>query len=305
MSISNTQRARLGAFVLFGVVLLILFATIPLGIKLTDKYKRYTSFFEGESLSGLEQGAEVKFNGVPIGKVEKISYLPNDLSRVKVELKIQDDFPMKVDMKTQTGALGITGLKYVEITGGTDTSALLKPGSEIESQKSMMGIISGKAEAITAKVEILLNHLNAISNPDSLKGIKTIIDNVAAITDDARGFFTKVEPKMDRMTSSTERIITKVDGIAGDVKSFTGTFNQNVSGAQLATIFSRIDSSAVALKSLSDNLSLMIRQTREDFSVSMENLREASENANQLTKVLAENPSLLLKGETQRGRDIR
>jgi hypothetical protein len=49
----------------------------------------------------------------------------------------------------------------------------------------------------------------------------------------------------------------------------------------------------------------MIRQGREDFTVGLENIREASENANQLTKTLAENPSLLLKGEAQKERDIR
>ncbi len=102
------------------VFLLALFIAIPLGIKLTDKYKKYIAYFQGESLSGLEQGSTVKFNGVPIGKVEKITYLPNDLSRVRVELKIQDDFPMKTDMIATTNAMGITGLKYIEVTGGTN-----------------------------------------------------------------------------------------------------------------------------------------------------------------------------------------
>jgi hypothetical protein len=48
---------------------------------------------------------------------------------------------------------------------------------------------------------------------------------------------------------------------------------------------------------------LMVRQSREDISVSMQNLREALENANQLAKELSENPSLLLKGEQQKERE--
>lgn len=71
MSISRAQRARLGVFVIAGVTLLLVFAAIPLGVRLSDKYNTFIAFFEGESLSGLEQGAVVKFNGVPIGKVEK------------------------------------------------------------------------------------------------------------------------------------------------------------------------------------------------------------------------------------------
>jgi len=59
------------------------------------------------------------------------------------------------------------------------------------------------------------------------------------------------------------------------------------------------------MQQLSQDMSLIVKQSREDIMVSMENLREALENANELTKILAENPSLLLKGEQQKERDTR
>lgn len=305
MSISAAQRTRLGVFMITGVVLLAIFIAIPLGIKLNDKYKSYVAFFKGESLSGLEQGAVVKFSGVPIGKVEKIKYFPDDLSKVKVELKIQNDFPMKTDMVATTGAMGITGLKYIEITGGSNKAALLKEGSEIPTKISLFSTITGKAEMIVAKVELLLNHLNEISDPDSLRSFKEILDNVAQITGDVKGFVGETRPKVSNITESTQQIIGKVDSIASDIQSFTSTFNASVPPEKLALTFSRIDSTAASLKQLSDQLSLMVRQSREDFTASMENIREASENANQLTKIVAENPSLLLRGEAQKERDIR
>jgi hypothetical protein len=46
----------------------------------------------------------------------------------------------------------------------------------------------------------------------------------------------------------------------------------------------------------------VVRQSREDIMVSMQNLREALENANELTKILAENPSLLIRSEQQKER---
>lgn len=305
MSISRAQRARLGVFVIAGTILLAIFAAIPLGLKLTDNFKNYIAFFEGESLSGLEQGAVVKFNGVPIGKVDKISYSPSDLSKVRVELKIQDDFPMKVDMVATSGSMGITGLKYVEITGGSNDSDLLKPGSEIPTKISTFSSITGKAESIVAKIEILLNHLNQISNPDSLRAIKTILDNVALITSDVKGFVKESTPKINGMASKSKSILTKIDNIASDVKVVTETVSTTISADRINNTLNEIDSTVLSLKSLSVDLSLMIKQSREDFMVGMENIREATENANQLTKILAENPSLLLKGESQRGRDIR
>jgi ABC-type transporter Mla subunit MlaD len=295
----------LGVFLIIGTFLLLLFALIPLGLKLNDKYNEYVAYFQGESLSGLEQGAVVKYSGVPVGKVEKITYLPHDLTKVRVIMKLQADFPLKVDMVATTGAIGITGLKYVEITGGTNESELLKPGSEIPTKQSIITTITGKAEVIVAKVELLLNHLNQITNPDSLSSIKKILDNVAIITEDVKNFVSDSRPKIDSITFASNNIISRIDGIAKDVKEFTGNFKSAVKGEQIASTFSSIDSTAQALKELTENLSLMVRQSREDFTIGLQNIREATENANQLTKVLSENPSLLLRSETQRERDIR
>lgn len=305
MSISRAQRARLGVFVTGGAVLLAALVSVSLGLKFSRTTATYYAYFQGESLSGLEQGAIVKFSGVPIGKVDRISYQPSDLSRVKATLKVQSDFPMKKDMSASTGMLGITGLKYVEIFGGSNGAAPLKPGSEIPTRPSIFSTISGKAETIIAKVELLLNHFNRLSDPDSLKSLRVMLDNVAAITADARSLTGAITPQIDSITRTTSSLLSKAELIAGDVKSMTGKLDTTISALRLNRTVSLVDSTVISLRLLTDNLSLMVRQTREDFTVSMQNLREATESANQLAKMLAENPSLLIKGEAQKERDIR
>ena len=305
MSISRAQRARLGVFVVAGAALLLMFVAISLGVKLGKTTKTYYAYFEGESLSGLEQGATVKYSGVPIGTVEKITYQPHDLSKVKVTLKIQSDFPMKTDMYATSGMLGITGFKYVEVLGGTSAAPPLKSGSEIPTRVSIFSSISGKAEAIIAKVELLINNLNQLSNPDSLRSVRVMLDNVAAITTDARNLTANITPKVDEMTTSATSLMSKVDRIAGDVKAFTSTLDTALSAGRVANTISFVDSAAIALKQVAENLALLVRQSREDFTVTMQNLREATESANQLVKMLEENPSLLIKGEAQKERNMR
>jgi hypothetical protein len=107
------------------------------------------------------------------------------------------------------------------------------------------------------------------------------------------------------MTASAAKIITKADRIASNIQDFTGTMDTAFSAGRIAKTMTLVDSAAVALKLVAENLSLIVRQSREDFSVSMQNLREASESANQLAKMLAENPSLLIRGEAQKEREIR
>ncbi|MCX7725211.1 MAG: MlaD family protein [Chitinispirillaceae bacterium] len=304
MSLSHSQKVRLGIFLLLGIALLIFFVAIPLGFRLRDTMVTYFAYFEGESLSGLEQGATVKYVGVPIGKVEKINYLPNDLKRVKVTLKIEKDFPMKSDMYATTGAMGITGLKYIEINGGSNEAPSLKPGSEITTRVSVFSTITGKAEAIVAKIELLLNHLNIISNPDSLKGIKEIVDNVADITSDIKSFVNNTGPEITMAAKTLNNLAARIDSVGKDIRSITTTLERDLSGQEIKRILQQADSATAVLKSTVENLSLLIKQSRTDFTTTLENVRQASENAEQLTKILVENPSLLLRSETQRERDF-
>jgi phospholipid/cholesterol/gamma-HCH transport system substrate-binding protein len=305
-TISQAQRARLGMFVTAGAVVLFFLIAIPLGLRLSAKEKTFYAFFSGESMSGLEEGAPVKYHGVPIGKVAKIAYDRADLKRIKVILKVQSGFPMKKDMYAQTWAMGITGLNFLDILGGTNESPLLPENSEIPTKVSIMSTITGKIDIIMEKVELLLNQLNEVTSPQSPSSIKKVLENLTAITGDARTVFanfSEVAPDFRDMSLSSRKIIHRIDSIASDIHMTTTAISKGLGNNQLGQIISRVDSTALSIKTLSETMLLMVRQSREDVSVSMQNLREALENANQLIKVLSDNPSLILKGEPTRERE--
>ena len=291
---------RLGVFVVIGMAVLAAFIIVPVVNKMSTHTKTYVTFFRGESLQGLDQGAGVKFNGVSIGKVQKVSYYPEDINKMKVELSVTDQFPMKVDMFATTGTVGITGLKYIEISGGSNEAAILKPGGEIPSRASFMANISGKAEVLTEKVEILLNHVNILTHPDSMQPVRVAMGNLAELTGDAKDAFREMRtfiPKAGVMADTVQRAVEEALKAVQDIRSVTGTLKDVITDSDLTLIIARMDSTVASVKTLTEDLSMMVRQTQEDVSVSMENLREAMESANQLMRTLSENPSLLIRGE--------
>lgn len=307
MGITAAQKMRLGVFVIIGMVILAAFIAIPLGMKFTQRTKSYFTLFQGETLYGLDVGAKVRYNGMSIGIVEKISYLPEDLTKMKVEISVPDKFPIKVDMYATTGTVGITGLKYIEISGGSNGSPLLKAGSEITNRASMFASIGSKAEELADKVDVLLSHLNVLTHPDSLSSIKTIMDNVADITGEAKAAFGDVRafiPTAGKIADTTKLIISEALKITKDIKEVTGSFKEGFSGGDVAAIVTRMDSTMILVRNLAEDLSLMVLQTREDFAATVDNLKETAENANLLMRTLSDNPSLLIRGES-RGRDKR
>jgi phospholipid/cholesterol/gamma-HCH transport system substrate-binding protein len=307
MGITATQKMRLGIFVIIGMIILGAFIVIPIGMKMSHRTKTYIAFFEHESLQGLEQGASVKFNGVSIGKVQKVSYYPEDINKMKVEMSIAENFPMRVDMYAKTGLIGITGLKYIEITGGSNKAALLKANGEVPTRPPFFHGIGGRIDTFAVHLETLLSHLNAITNPDSLKSVKIAIDNVADLTGEARDLFVDVRgiiPPALKLVDSVQIAINDAVKVMHDIKDVTGIIREGIEGGNIPRLLMQADSTVASIKSLTDNLTLTMMQTREDFAVTMENLRETVESANQLMRMLAENPSLLIMGD-KKERDTR
>jgi ABC-type transporter Mla subunit MlaD len=112
-------------------------------------------------------------------------------------------------------------------------------------------------------------------------------------------------PELQDMSGSATNLITRLDSISLDIKKMTAAFNHAFSNNRIGGILGAVDSTTRSIKTLSENMTLMVRQSREDFSVSLQNLREALENANGLMRELSENPSLLIRTEQQKEREIK
>ncbi len=179
--ISRVEKIRLGVFLLVSATVLVSTLVIMAGFSLTKSKEKFKVYFN-ESVSGLEIGAQVKYNGVRVGQVSEIAIAAKNVNKVMVTLELDVGIPVKTDSKAVLTGMGITGLKFVEISGGTDQAEQVPPGGTIQAGRSFMGIIGGKAEDITVKMELALNKINAVMSDQNISNIEDIIANVKNIS---------------------------------------------------------------------------------------------------------------------------
>ena len=79
---------------------------------------RYRIHFP-DSVSGLAEGDPVKYRGVDVGNVEKIMIDPDDIRLVRVDVKLRKTAPIKTDTLASLRLKGITGVLFIELTGGS------------------------------------------------------------------------------------------------------------------------------------------------------------------------------------------
>ena len=122
---TRANHLLIGGFVIATVVAFLGFVVWMAKIEIDQEFERYDIYFEG-SVSGLSVAGEVRYKGVPVGSVQEIVIDPKVPNRVRVTIKVGASTPIKEDTVAQLELQGITGVSYVQLTGGSPTSPALK-----------------------------------------------------------------------------------------------------------------------------------------------------------------------------------
>lgn len=127
----------------------------------------YTTYFY-DSVSGLNQQAQVKYRGVPVGHVQKITLVNDPNERVKLKLSLNADAPIRTDTYATLQHQGITGLLFVELKSsdsrGTQLVTSKENPAEIPSRASRLVQLTDSLDDMSDKLGSLLQSFNRVSD---------------------------------------------------------------------------------------------------------------------------------------------
>ena len=144
-----------------------------------------------ESVSGLSAEASVKYRGVDVGIVEKMRLNPKDSEEVELLLKLKHGTQIRVDTRAMLKSFGITGLSFVELTGGRKDSPLLaRTGDTIPVIPAAPSTYARFDESLTILAEKLaraLDKIDRLLSEQNLQNVGDILAEMKALTKDIRG----------------------------------------------------------------------------------------------------------------------
>jgi len=114
---SNKRMITVGVFVLLGIVIFIA-AVLTLGGQKKTFEKKATLKAVFKDVNGLQSGNNVWFSGVKVGTVKKISFTPNALVEVIMNIETKTMRYIKKDARAKISSEGFIGNKIVVIFGG-------------------------------------------------------------------------------------------------------------------------------------------------------------------------------------------
>jgi phospholipid/cholesterol/gamma-HCH transport system substrate-binding protein len=183
VNLTKAQKVRLGVFIASGAALFFGSLLTLAGLKAWEKRDVYTVRFS-DSVSGLEKSAQVRYQGLRVGRVEAMKVAEDDPSAIEVTLSLDPKTKLYEGTTAVLDVSGITGLKTINLTPGDARRKLLEPGSLLPAGKSFVDRITGEAESITIKAELVANQLAKWTADENRLRFERLLEASAKLTED-------------------------------------------------------------------------------------------------------------------------
>lgn len=337
---TRAQKVKLGIFLLVAGGLIVASLAILIGLNTLEVQDKYHIEFR-ESVSGLEVGAPVKLRGVQIGTVRNIQVAPKNVEIIRVKIVVKARAPIKRDTKAYIRMQGITGLKYLELSGGTNEAEPLPDGGTIEAGKGAFAAITGRAEQISIKAEKLVNNLLYMTRPENQTHFDSIVQktdkalsDIAALTDqgtklakqgnalleDNKKTIDAFLNDLQTITSDLRKAVETIEKTASSVKtSMDGanvpeTFAQlrqtnaliqgELSQMELGKAVKRATKTVTTLEQIMSRVNQTVGESENQVRSIVSDLRATSESLKRFSRLIEERPSRILMSRQPKERDI-
>ncbi len=288
-----------GAFVLvLGTVLVAGILWLASGGAFQKKYDLYLAI-EEESVAGLNLNAPVKLNGVDVGKVKEIQLDHGNPERVRLIFAIERGTPIKEDTVAVLKIQGLTGIAYVELSGGTRDALPLRASADseypvIRTKPSLSARIENVLTTILAKLDSTTNNINAILSDENQASFKNALADIATVAHTIaarKGELDAGIVNAARTLENTSRAAAK----AGPVMDGIGRSAEAVEkmGNEVARVST---STGKTVNSVGADVQRFSAETLPELEHLLGELSDLSNSLRRLTEQTERNPASLLFG---------
>lgn len=271
------------------------------------------------SVTGLQNGAPVQYRGVPVGTVTDISIDADNVELIQVTVAIRAGTPIKTDTVAQLQLQGITGLSFVQLSGGTRDAPILQPPpgklrARIAYKPSPLEkVVEDVPEAI-AQMVALAGRANELLSDDNLAAVSSIVGNldlVATTIGESRGDVKRAITNAAETMELVQKTATAMESLAVDLKGMAGDLGKEARSAtrsaeETAKAFTRL---AADLQGITGEFRAPLRDFSEsglhEISQLLIDARALVTSLNRIAIQFERDPARFLFGDQQKGLEAR
>ena len=295
-----STESKVGAFVL-GSVAVLAFAIIRLlGAQLSGHVVPYHTYLQ--YAGGLEPGAAVLFGGISVGKVTAVRPAAADPTKIEIQLDVKENTPLNEKSVAKLGLVSVMSGAALSISTGSNDARRLPPGSVITSQEGASldeitdkmatvadnanGLITevrGELGGISGDARTLLANLNTVTSKANQQKIQAVLDNVNAMIETDRPKIDRLADELNTLSQHADETFQNVNGTVTDLRE------------PIRNDLTNLQSTLLQAKQLLANMQALVRANDYKIDDTIEHLRTATENLDELTDSVKQRPWSLIR----------
>ncbi len=284
-----------------GAVTLVLLAALAAFIvwiaRLGEGKQDEFDIFYGQSVSGLANGSQVSFAGVPVGQVTEIALAKGNPEFVRVRIKVRDDVPILVGTQATIQA-SFTGVSTILLDGARkgappitcETTACPEDRPVIPPGRGGFGEIVANAPLLLERLATLTEQLNIILGPDNQEELAGILRNsnrltggladaTPELTANLKDFRTTMQ-EFNQTLDAVEKVAVSTEGLVNGegaplAQELRGTLKS--ANAAMASLAATLEDTRPAARQLRESTLPNAEATLQDLRATSRALRSITE----------------------------
>lgn len=310
----KTIEAKVGALVVICAV--ILTATVYYVSYVRFKGARVPFRTYLRDAEGMEPGTQVLFGGITVGKVTSVRPDEQDPTRIEISLDVKQGTPLNAKSVAEVGSVSLMSDPVLSITTGSNDAPRLHPGTIIPSQETVsldelqrkVATLADSAQTtlvevktdlnnVTGDTRQLLANLNDATGERNRKHLTGILANTDTMVAQLSPQINQISEQVLKLTKDANSVVTKlgptIDNVNATVANANGTITaiREPTQADLAELEKTLEET----RGLIGSLQVLVRANSLNTTYTIENLRMATDNLNDLTESVKERPWSLVR----------
>ena len=281
---------------------------------------------------GLEKSNIVRFGGIKRGKVAAVQLTPDGPAAIEIIVSLKKGTPVRADSVARLASLNPLSENYIEISPGSSSSPLLKPGQTIKSEEtpeftallrriSALSDDAGKLIAdldrdvnqITKGADAVLGNLNEVTGPRNRKAITATLEGAHTMVTNANDMITRTSPRIEAVAKNLQETTEKLPALTqrfDEVSARAKSLLENIDGTvtenrpQVKKDLEALGSTLAEARKVMAEISALLEANRSDIDSMIENFRRSSENLRELTDTIKQQPYSLIRVKAKPERQV-
>ncbi|MGE4242889.1 MlaD family protein [Ramlibacter sp.] len=181
----------------------------------------------GQTVTGLQEQAPVRFRGVDVGKVSAISFDPKVQGNVLIRLLVDHDAPVTRSTYATLSFQGVTGLAFVQLDDDGTSKVRVEPNDasppRLPLRQGLLAKLEERGVVIMERASEVVERLSQIMNAENQQKITAAIVNIGEAADGAAQLakrldttvVQKLDPALTQATSTLSEATTTLRSVKG------------------------------------------------------------------------------------------